>query len=165
MAGADLSLVTVGLSLTVKNGFPPLERKKAAGNKSNSCAVHVSVQFVTFWDGAKIVYLVSLIRSLTRGKEPLHSHWQERPVVMREWEEKRPLEWKQKGGNIWPAPSPSSCEEKSEWPDRLGEIFHQLLRNQILPPTLLRWTQQTSDTHSRCTKCSHRPSVESNPSR
>lgn len=112
-----------------------------------------------------ILFLWLVVLGHSPEKRSLYIPIDKRNLPSWKREEKRPLEsGNGKGGNIQPAPSPSSCEEKSEWPDRLGEISHQWLRNLILPPSLSWWTLRSFDTYSR-SKCRHSPSVESNPSR
>lgn len=111
MAGADLSFVTVGLSFTVANGFPPLQGRE---NKSKSCdSLWQSLNTLVTW------IFVSCVRSLTLEREPLHCHWQQIPVIKMRKEKKRPLkiQWTKRRHptqtttvttNSHP---PSSCEE------------------------------------------------------
>lgn len=67
MIGADLSFVTVGRSLTVAKGFPPLRRK---GNISDT-------EKETWRSSAEGACLVAL---LTQGKEALMYHLTATPV-------------------------------------------------------------------------------------
>lgn len=103
MTGADLSLVTVGLSLTVRNGFPPLQRE--IKKRKEITTLHVWLFCLICPPLRRKIILLVVLGSLTREKELLHSHWQEKPVVRRREEKKRPLESEQKGGNTQPAPS------------------------------------------------------------
>lgn len=72
MSGADLSLVTVGLSLTVRNGFPPLQQEIKKRNEITM--LHVWLFCLIYPPLRHQTILLVVLGSLTREKEPLHSH-------------------------------------------------------------------------------------------
>lgn len=82
---------------------PQLDRQKRIPSpetkeqmKSLCCACSCPICQLLRDECDHIVSLVSRVRSLTREKEPLRSHWQEKPVVMKKKGKETLREWKRK---------------------------------------------------------------------